>query len=102
MVTDRVVAYVPLLANLALETLDPAAVTWKITDRHGDRLPIQFCLDVARREQEVMADVSGLAAEILAFETDLKGKDFYYSTEDIQTGRFQASKQYLNAYGSQG
>lgn len=40
MVTDRVVTSVPLLANLALETLDPAAATRKITDRHGDRLPI--------------------------------------------------------------
>ena len=74
---DRVVAYVPLLANLALETLDPGAATRKITDRHGDRLPIQVCLDAARREQEVIADVSILAPEVLAFKTDLKGRDFY-------------------------
>ena len=98
---DRVVAYVPLLANLALETLDPGAATRKITGRHGDRLPIQVCLDAARREQEVIADVSGLAPEVLAFETDLKGKDFYHSIGDIQTGRFQTGKQYLDAYRSQ-
>ena len=99
---DRVVAYVPLLAKLALETLDPGAATRKITSRHGDRLPIQVCLDAARREQEVIADVSGLAPEVLAFETDLKGKDFYHSIGDIQTGRFQTGKQYLDAYRSQG
>jgi hypothetical protein len=50
----------------------------------------------------VIADVSGLAPEVLAFETDLKGKDFYHSIGDIQTGRFQTGKQYLDAYRSQG
>ena len=52
------------------------------------------------RQQEVIADVSGLAPEVLAFETDLKGKDFYHSIGDIQTGRFQTGKQYLDAYRS--
>jgi hypothetical protein len=99
---DRVVGYLPVLVTLALETLGPGAADQKITDRFGDRTPIQRCLDMARREQEVVADLSGLRPEVLAFEFHVKGRGFYHAMDHIANGTFRNARQYLEAHRGQG
>lgn len=94
---DRIVAYLPLLVNLALQALGTGAATGTIPTRDGDRVSLRHCVDFARREQEVVADLSDLRPEVLSFESHAKGKDFYHSLDDIETGTFRTGRQYLDS-----
>ena len=100
---ERVLAYVPLLVTMALDTLGPDIAAKRIQSTRGyGKIAIEHIIETARKEQEVVCDVSGLTPEVLHFEKSARGNGFYHAMGDIANGTFQSGQQYLQSQKAKG
>jgi len=89
---DRVLAHVPTLVGLALEAL-PDWRGRKVADRWGGRVPLSGLAKLGMREQEVVADLSGLAPEVLAFDNTVEGRLDMSLVRPLGEGRLRTGEE---------
>jgi hypothetical protein len=90
----KVLAYVPVLIQYVKAILSGKIKT--VADRSGGRLNVSAIYDAAKKENEVIADVSGLKPVVLSFDQTVDGRMDLAMVQDVRNGKYKNPKQYYD------
>jgi len=90
----KVLAYVPVLIQYVKAILSGKVNT--VAARSGGRLNVSAIYDATKKENEVIADVSGLKPAVLSFDQTVDGRMDLSMVQDVRSGKYKNPKQYFD------